>query len=84
MGFAAHSSIQLNSGFSWNLLNFVRSLSKADFEMEGMVKIQANESRGYKGAPWTSLRISVIACATQDSQSVLYQTIIAHSKTSMY
>lgn len=49
-----------------------------------MVKIQANESRGYKGAPWTWLRISVIACATQDSQSVLYQTIIAHFKIGMY
>lgn len=32
--------------------------------MEGMVKIQTNESRGYKGAPWTRLGISVIACAT--------------------
>lgn len=57
---------------------------KADFEMEGMVKIQANESRGYKGAPWIRLRISVIACATQDIQSVLYQTIIAHFKIGMY
>lgn len=57
---------------------------KADFEMEGMVKIQADESRGCKGAPCTRLRMSLTACATQSSQSVLYQTIIAHFKIGMY
>jgi len=40
-----------------------------------------NESEVYKGVPWI---ITVTACAMQNSQSVLYQTMIAHFKTGVF